>query len=164
MSSLADAAKAFQAELLHVIDSKSAGTEGGTFTSGDWRTRTLNTVSTNEISGASLSSNQITLPAGTFFIIASAPGHQVNRHQARLRNTTDGTTTLAGTTEYAGVDAATAGGMSRSFIVGRFTIAAQKVFEIQHQSSVTKSGDGFGNAADHGETELYSWALIWKVA
>src|SRR6266516_1340078 len=47
----------FGAQLFHVRDEKSAGTVGGTFSSGAWRTRTLNTTKTNEIGSASLSSN-----------------------------------------------------------------------------------------------------------
>src|SRR5690242_14620433 len=39
---------------------------GGTFTSGAWRTRTLNEELRNTL-GASLASNQITLPAGSYY-------------------------------------------------------------------------------------------------
>jgi len=58
----------FSTQLFHVRDEKSNGVAGGNFTNGAWQTRTLNTSMTNEISGASLSSNQITLPSGTYFI------------------------------------------------------------------------------------------------
>lgn len=40
--------------LLHVQDQKTSGTLGGTFTSGAWRTRDLNTELTNEITGGGL--------------------------------------------------------------------------------------------------------------
>ncbi len=43
------------AEIFHVRDEQLQNTAGGTFTSGAWRTRTLNTVKTNTIGGASLS-------------------------------------------------------------------------------------------------------------
>lgn len=47
-----------------IQDQKSSGTDGGTFTSGAWRTRTLNTTVLNTIgAGFSLSSNQFTLAA-----------------------------------------------------------------------------------------------------
>jgi len=65
------------ADLLHVIEEQAAGTNGhndGNFVSGAYRTRVLNKVLTNEISGASVASNQITLPAGTYFIEAQSPG------------------------------------------------------------------------------------------
>lgn len=160
---LADAAKAFEAELLHVVDAKSDNTDGGTFTSGAWQTRTLNTTRTNEITGASLSSNQITLPSGTYFIIASAPGFFVNAHQVRFRNTTDGSTTLLGTSAYT-TNSGSDGIQTRSWVVGRFTIAAQKVFELQHRCQTTFANRGLGQSVDFDESEVYSDVMIWKVA
>lgn len=161
VDSLANTAKAFQAQLLHVVDAKADNTDGGTFTSGAWRTRTLNTERTNEISGASLSSNQITLPAGTFFIMASAPALGVGGHQTRLRNITDGTTTILGTSEVVSTTTAQTG---RSYVQGRFTIAVQKVFELQHRGTATFSTTGFGQAVDFDESEIYSDVMIWKIA
>ncbi len=58
-------------DLLHVQDQKAQGTDGGTFTTGAWRTRDLNTVLKNEISGASLAGNRVTLPAGIYLFKAS---------------------------------------------------------------------------------------------
>ena len=53
---------AFEKQLLHVRDEKANGTAGGTNIAGV-NIRDLNTIKTNEITGASVSSNQITLPA-----------------------------------------------------------------------------------------------------
>jgi hypothetical protein len=149
----------FGGALLHVRDQKASGTDGGTFTVGAWRTRTLQTTLTNEISGASLASNQITLPAGTYYIEASAPCFNGD-HQAKLRNTTDGSDTLIGTSEAEDGSDPT---QTRSHIRGRFTIAAQKIFEIQHQTSNTQSTTGFGRAVGFGVTEVYTDVQIWKV-
>ena len=150
----------FSTQLLHVRDEKTAGTFGGTFTSGAFRTRTLNTVVTNEISGASLASNQITLPAGTYYITACLPAYEVNSHQSKLRNTTDSADTIIGTS----MRADDAGVENNSFVTGRFTIAAQKVFELQHRGITTISTNGFGYRANFGLTEVYSDVQIWKVA
>lgn len=160
---LASTAKAFQAQLLHVRDQKSAGTAGGSFSSGSFQVRTLNTVvGSNEISGSSLASNTISLPAGTYYIEAYAPALAVDGHQARLRNTTDGSTTLVGTSME------TADGLAgtitnHSVIKGRFTIAGPKDFQLQHRCDSTRSTDGFGSAANFGEVEIYAEALIWKI-
>lgn len=155
------AAPVFESQLLHVRDEKSAGTHGGDFTTGAWRTRTLNTEKTNEISGASLSSNQITLPAGTYYIEGHAPAAYCNGHQAKLRNVSDNSDTIIGSSEY--INAA-ATNTTRSIISGRFTIAAEKVFEIQHACASSASTYGFGNAANLGVTEVYTDVKIWKVA
>lgn len=151
----------FSGLLLHVQDQKAANTAGGGFTTGAWRTRDLNTVLTNEISGASLGSNQITLPAGTYYISAYATGQAVNAHKAKLRNTTDGSDILIGSSAYtnAGVAFSTV-----SLVEGRFTLAAQKVLELQHACSNTKATDGFGLASNLGVVEVYSEVKIWKVA
>lgn len=159
---LASTAKAFQAQLLHVRNEETSGTSAGTFQSGDWRTRKLDDSKTNEISGASVSSNQITLPAGTYYIQASAPGNGVDDHQTRWRNITDGTTTLAGTSELAGASTQT-----RSWINGRFTIGGSKVFELQHQCQNTVTSTGLGRAVAWStgpEVEVYAEVMIWKVA
>jgi len=75
--------------LLHVEDQKTSGSHGGSSVATTWTTRTLNTVVSNEISGASLSSNQITLPAGKYYFEASAPAYKINGHRIKLYNATD---------------------------------------------------------------------------
>ena len=152
----------FESALLHVRDEKSAGTDGGSFTSGSFQTRTLNTVMTNEISGASLSSNQIILPSGTYYIEALAPAVYVDRHKTKLRNITDSTDTLIGTSESTGIDSADYN-TTTSFVRGRFTIAAQKTFELQHRAENTL-GFGFGYNSNFGVVEVYADVQIWKVA
>lgn len=147
-------------QMLHVRDEKAAGTAGGTFTAGAWVTRTLNTVKTNAITGASLSSNRITLPAGTYYIDARAPASQVLGHVAKLANITDGTDTIIGSAELNGTGSAH---NVPSWVRGRFTIASQKTFEIQHRSTNSLSTTGFGRASDVGVTEVYTEVLIWKV-
>jgi hypothetical protein len=163
VNQLDGAGKAFQGQLLHVRDEKSSGVDGGTFTSGAWRTRTLNTTKTNEITGASLTSNQITLPAGTYWIEASAPGQGVDFHQAKLRNVTDGSDVIIGTTENTVIAGAQGANGSRSIVQGRFTIAAEKVFELQHRCSDSTSSVGFGAGSGFGVVEVYAEVCIWKV-
>jgi hypothetical protein len=144
---------------LNMIDEKPSGTVAGTFTSGAWRTRDLNTIKgTNSITGSSLSSNQFTLPAGTYRILASAPTYAVNSHKAKLRNITDSSDTLIGTSE---VSNQTYNGATRSFVSGIFTIAAQKTFEIQHYCS---SSQNFGQASSFSVVEIYTVVELWKLA
>ncbi len=150
----------FGTQLLHVRDEKTSGTEGGTFTSGAWQTRDLNTSLTNEITGASLGSDQITLPAGSYFVEASAPAFGNLIHQLRFRNVSDATTALLGQNVKAGSVDGNAGNLAS--VKGRFTIAAEKVFELQHRTTNTRNNDGLGAAAGFG-TEVYAEVLIWKV-
>lgn len=147
-------------------DQKTSGTDGGTFTSGAWRTRDLNTEVVDVGGHCSLSSNQFTLDAGTYEIIAFVPGVQCNSHQARLRNITDSTTTISGTSSFS---LATYNGETYSIITGRFTIAASKAFEIQHICATTKATVGFGvNAGSYVAggvaNESYTTVILKKVA
>lgn len=146
---------------MHIQDQKTSGTSGGTFTSGAWRTRTLNTVVTNTISGASLASNQITLPAGTYEISADCTASYVRYHKTKIYNVTDATDVLLGTSEWC---SATSGGdTTKSSIHGVFTLSGAKVIEVQHICDTTRATDGFGFATSLG-TEVYSNVLIKKVA
>ena len=85
---------------LRVQEEQPSGTGGGTPSTG-WQTRVLNVVKTNTIDGASLASNTITLPAGTYKIEASAPGFS-STHQLRLYNITQSAAALVGTSTLAG--------------------------------------------------------------
>jgi hypothetical protein len=141
-------------------DEKTSGTSAGTFTSGAWRTRDLNTSAYNNITSASLTSNQISLPAGTYLIDGFAPGIVVSIHQTRLQNITDSTTELIGQNAYAENSSNV---MSYSRLSGIFTIAATKTFEFQHRSVVTGTSIGFGLATSFN-TEVYASITITKVA
>jgi len=148
----------FESQLLHVRDEKSSNTSGGTLATGSFVTRTLNTSLTNEISGASLASNQITLPSGTYFIFGTIPAYQVNRHKTILRNTTDSTNTLIGNNSHPATT-----NMGISILTGRFTIASQKTFEIQNRIQTSNGTQDGGVEANYG-TEVYTDVQIWKVA
>lgn len=154
----------FGAQYLHVQDQKTAGTGGGTPSgTGSFLQRTLNTVVTNQISGASLATNQITLPAGTYYIRASAPAYFCNQHKAVLYNATDAANTIVGTSEYSGNSGIADTAQTRSIIAGQFTIAGSKVFEIDHRVGSVASGASFGTASNFGVTEIYTDVEIWKL-
>ena len=143
-------------------DQKAANTQGGTFTAGAWRTRDLNTtVGTNGISGASIASNQLTLPAGTYLIQGSAPAYDVNQHMTRLYNITDSTVAINGGSAYTDASDII---VTHSPFSGVVVIAGTKVFEIQHYASATSTTYGFGIAANNGSVETYTQISVLKVA
>lgn len=156
----APAGGGFTTAIFH--DAKADTVAGGTFTSGAWRTRDLNTSQFNNITSCSLGSNQITLPAGSYQIWGFAPAFDVNRHQARFQNITDTSTTILGMSSYtrAGANAQT----GYAAIQGAFTIAGTKTFEFQHRAETTASSNGFGVSADLGSGEIYAQITISKVA
>lgn len=147
-------------EFIILRDEKAQNTAGGTFTSGAWQTRTLNTESTDTGGNCSLASNQFTLDAGTYVIDAQAPASEVGPHQTRLQNITDGTTTITGTTALA--NSAASYSHAPSTLQGVFTIASSKAFELQHRCTSTKATSGFGLAANL-TTEVYATVKLMKI-
>jgi hypothetical protein len=147
-----------------VVDQKTAGTDGGTFNSGAWQRRDLNTVLANTGNWLTVSGNQITLPAGTYRTDILAPASAAGRHQARLQNVTSGTTLLVGTDAGASTGTGASAVISQSRINGRFTLTATSTLEVQHQCGTGKASDGFGNAAGGAFTvayEVYTVAQFW---
>lgn len=142
-------------------DQKAANTDGGDAISGAWRTRTLNITIVNDITACSLASNQITLPAGTYDIIAASPAYRVRQHKTRLYNISDSATLLVGSNE---VTYETDQLCTRSFVRGRFILAAEKIIELQHRYAVTKTTNGEGFKCNFGEVEVYAMIEIIKVA
>lgn len=140
-----------------VRDEKAQNTAGGGCTAGQTVARTLNTVSANTIAGASLASNQITLPAGTYRIDASAPVHSVDENRISLYNVTDAAVQILGTSENGITNVVT-----RSFLKGRFTIAGTKVFELRHFTGTTVATNGFGLQVNSGGNEVYTQVEIIK--
>ena len=144
-----------------IADQKTQNSGAGTFTSGSFQHRDLNTILYNPDSIVTLSSNDFTLQAGSYFVRASAPAFAVNRHMALLRNHTDSTNIQTGTSEY--VSHSQGGANSRSFISARFTLDAAKALRITHKCETTRSGNGFG-VESNMSTETYTVVEIFKEA
>lgn len=142
----------------YIREEQTSGTNGGTFTSGAWQTRVLNTKTDPNSIVTTLASNQFTIPAGTYQIEATAPAFVVNAHKAKLRNITDSTDTLIGSSENTQGNAQTS-----SRVCGTFTIAGSKVFEIQHQGTATSTSNGFGMASSFSVVEVYTQVMLTKI-
>lgn len=159
-------------QLLLVRDEKASGTDGGACVATAMptaQTRVLNTVVHNTIAGASLASNQITLPAGTYLIDASAPSSQ-NQHRAFLYNVTDAAITALGTCENVFLNATYSGvlgidtALTRSRVLTVVTLAATKSIELRHFTSEARATTGLGAAIGNaGQNEVYSEVLIRKL-
>ncbi len=143
---------------IKLVDSKATTTDGGTFTQGAWQKRTV-TEETDTGSNVSVSSSVIVLGAGTYECFILCPAVSVGTHQARLRNTTGGSTILLGSSS---VNPSAGAQGNNSFIAGRFTIAASQNVEIQHRCQVTQTTTGLGQANSFGEAEIYTIAEFWK--
>ena len=150
----------FDSELLHVRDEKGSTTAGGSSVGASDNVRDLNTVVTNEIANASLSSNQVTLPAGTFYIEAKAPCFNAGTFRAFLYNQSDSSVVILGTS---GSTPSGYAGTYYSFVTGRFTIASSKTFEIRQYVQLSTPTNGLGASVGDGRTNVYTDVQIWKI-
>lgn len=156
------AAAAAAKPLLIAQDEKASTVVSGTFTTGAFRTRDLNTVKLNQITGASVASNQVTLPIGSYVFRWRAPAFSVDRHQSKLFNVTDAADVAAGTNEFAGSTGVQA---TASCGEAYFTIAGIKVLEIRHQCQTTAATNGFGlGDVTYAATNVYTQISVAKVA
>jgi hypothetical protein len=148
---------------VQVEERQTAGTAGGTFTTGAWRTRVLNTSMINNVAGASLASSQLTLPAGTYAAEAfAAVGVNVGVHQTRIQDITGAATLLTGLVLRAPTAGSGASGIGPSSLAGEFTLTTSSAIELQHRCSVTEATVGFGYAGSF-TTEVYSRLIVWKL-
>lgn len=154
-------------KVAYLKDVKADTTDGGTFTSGAWQTRTLNTINetgsstTSSSTFVTLSSNQFTLSPGEYMIDWEAPAFAVDQHQTRLRNITDTTTDGLGTRSNSSSGSS---GFSNSIGHIKLTITSSKVYEIQHQCGTTKATNGFGSGtSSFSESVVYSQVKITRL-
>lgn len=135
-------------------DQKASGTSGNGYTAGAWRTVILNTEVIDTAGIGSLASNAVTLPAGSYeftaFVNPGTAGGTNTRNRARLRNTSDGSTIVQG------VNVAQPGsgfeGQMHT-LVGSFTIAGSKTFELQIYPVDTTTGQ---TGLSSGDVEVYA--------
>lgn len=144
-------------------DVKPSGTLSGTFNSGAFQTRDLNTLE-GDVSFISLTLNRFTLPAGEYIVEASAPAYRVALNKIILRNISDGLDAIIGTSEYSRIDA-NSEGTNRSWLQGTISITSSKQFEIQHRCSSGRAGDGFGPVNTFGGlvSEIYTQVKVTKL-
>lgn len=159
-----------KASTMIVTEQRSSGVAGVTGSAASWTAYAINTTDYNGISGASLASNQITLPSGTYVVDGfgaagnGAYNSGTSAYKVRLRNITDGTTAISGggaaSPTYAG---ATLGHIENLPVAGRITISGTKVFELQAWFNGGSSMQMY-RAMGSGENEVYAGLKITKIS
>ena len=150
-------------DFIFVRDEKAAGTHGGTFTAGAWQIRDLTAKVLDTTGVATLSSNKVGLPAGTWDYLFFLPANAVTYHRGRLYNVTDEAVVAdsESLSAYAGVTSI----VTTTILQGRFTIAATKEIRVEHYCGSTKATDGLGIAAGMtGFKEIYTFGGFRRAA
>ncbi|MDR3508440.1 MAG: hypothetical protein P4L64_11130 [Caulobacteraceae bacterium] len=132
---------------------------GESLSGGVWNRRTLNTTAFSNIAGASISSNVITLPAGTYQVWGLGPFGSASALQgrSRLRDTTNNVTLASGP------QIGTGNGNSYwvSEFHGLFTLTGAATIEMQTCPTI---GSGGGLSSSTGDVEIYASLMFNKSA
>ena len=141
-------------------EQKTNGSNVGNASTGAWTKRTLDTTVTNGITGCSLSSSVISLPAGSYTIQSQAPFYNTGMTTTRLRDTTNGVTLVTGTAHLLDDRYQTEGSL---FLNGYFTLTGTANIELQYYASSNYNANSQGVAMTNGSTEIYANIMIQKV-
>ncbi len=149
-----------------------AATDAGDFNSGSWVVRNLNTQQAGQGDDIAFTAPPtVEVQKGTYFVEASAPAYRVDKHQARLRDITTGTTLLQGSTEICGKSTGLAIDVyvqTRSFVSGYVELTDVTELQLQHRCFTTRLVDGLGLGVwgagdDFGETECFAKMRIKRI-
>ena len=143
-----------------IADEKTTTTDGGTFTSGAWQTRDLQTEIADPDGIVSIATNAFTLAAGSYFIEWQAPAYRAQSHKSRLYDVTGTAVVQVGSTVYADTGYV----QTNSTGYSRVAPSGSNVYRIEHQSSATVATQGFGLATGFSEVEIYTIVRIFKEA
>lgn len=143
-----------------ICDEKGHDVSGGTFTSGEFRTRDLNTELFDPDGIVSITDNTFTLSAGIYVINWRCPAIDVDRHVSRLYNQTSSSIVAIGSTGHSN-------GNIQDYTFGstRVTITSDTVFRVEHRGQTTKNTLGFGVAHNFsGTNNRYTYVEIFMEA
>jgi len=151
---------------LHVQDQKAYNVDGGTSIADAWTKRTLNTVITNDIQGASLASDQVSLPAGTYYVEGS--GEHINNGGGSSSFIAsifkDGVRSLTGSTSFAGN-----GTQGKHAVAGVVTLSSPGIIELRYQAGLATATSGLGYSNNIGSivdtslSSIYADLKIWQL-
>jgi hypothetical protein len=144
------------------------GTNGQAISTADtWVDKTLTRIYTDPDSIVSLSSNQFTLQAGTYYINWGSTFFEVDRCQTRLYNVTDSAVVKHSQNGFAQNSSAYATIQPEGD--ARITIVSAKTFKLQaYIDNVAVSANaelgisGSTNANNDGSEELFARVIIYK--
>lgn len=135
-----------------LLESRPSGTNAGTFASGVWNVRQINTIVENDTDIVqSLAAGRFKLKSGEYWVSISAPAIGIGSHRIRLQNVDTDTTEMLGTTDL------TQGHQQRCTIRGMLRAINPTRYEVQHRAVNPDFGGAMGAAATLAE-EVYTIA------
>ena len=145
----------------YVKDLKAVNTAGGTASStGSFEDRELNTIQGESWFIDSLSSNVVTLQAGTYKIKGRAPFFDTGNTTIRLFDNTNSSVLAEGESTY--VDTSN-NHFNVAEVQGVFSFTVATAVKLQYRCSSTVSSNGLGVGMNLGQRELYASLQIEKL-
>lgn len=141
----------------------SGATDGGTATSGAWRTYSMNTEDYDVGSNIGTpSSNQFTIAAGTYDVEFDAQLYRTDASKIRLYDTTNTVSLVESQSAFvSSVDS------EQQTLIGskRITITGTPTLELQYYCQTTQSGNGLGNQYNTASsTQIFARVRFLRVA
>lgn len=154
-------------------DSRIAGADSGTFTSGSWQTRRFDSTPEGDCSWLTIGSTtsdanmtsgsyitQLTLSAGTYLVDGEFSAYRVDGNKARLYSVTNNVVKAYGNVAYSGAGSTVA---TSSHINYYMNVTGSETFKFEHKSNVTGTTSGFGMHDFSDGPEIYSQLKIIKL-
>jgi len=145
-----------------VSEREVSGSTGGQAVANTWTNRVLNTIDNDTQSIASLSSNQVTLPAGTYLVKVTSPfTNNLSGVQLRLQNITSSSTLLLGTSGYI----IAGSGFFEYYIAplsGLITLSTTSTIAVQYDVNGSVNVNDLGVGPAFG-TEVFTVAEFTKI-
>ncbi|MCK5018681.1 MAG: hypothetical protein KAS32_16590 [Candidatus Peribacteraceae bacterium] len=151
--------------MMHIQDQKTTGTHGGDSITGD-NDRDFNTILINEISGASLSGNKVTLAAGTYLVecvnsFACLSGQGGSKEARSYIENDVGNKLLIGS--LGGMYASTQYHSNTTEVSGVITLTTSTTIKSTQYQSLGSTTAGNGQAANQAPYEVYGDLKIWQL-
>ncbi len=144
-----------------VVDKKTAGTPGGSFITGNWRVRDLNTILFGAQNIRGVTNNTVQIHSSPYLYFGWAPANSVDRHQTRVEDTTNNDIIESGSTVTANaLNTHASNSIFSGFIPAKSPPVDITVF---HRCDTTKNTDGFGIAGFGPQEEIYAVIFLLKL-
>ncbi len=148
-------------QIVTCVNQQTANTHGGQATTGSWQTYPMNTLTYNDGTIASVATNYLTLPAGTY-ILRECYGvfSNTGKTSVRLQNITAGTTIQNGMAMQ--VTAVTQASHAHVPPV-KFTLASSSALALQYYCDSSGGAWDLGLACNHVIAEQYGIISVEKL-
>jgi len=157
------AAPVTDGKIIYAVHVEASNTDGGAATSGSWEDRDLNTLRQDDTGQASLATQTLTIPAGTYECLFGGMCYQTDRFQVRLFDDTNSSVLASGGNGFA-ENSTVAPDWSEGTV--KFTATTSIDIKLQTQVQTNKSVSGYGIAMGSQFTvteEFYAYVWLRKV-